>query len=104
MRYCFIHKSYTTTVKIFQFLHSLYCTSGQYMLCRKEKLIAREYSIMIRIENECISNVFQLINKNPAGLGLPEHLQDFFVGITFSWQSNKCKKKKKVESQYSFAV
>jgi len=50
------------------------------------------------------TNVFQLINKNPAGLGLPEHLQDFFVGITFSWQSNKCKKKKKVESQYSFAV
>ncbi len=32
-----------TTVKIFQFLHSPYCISGQYVLCRKENLIVREY-------------------------------------------------------------
>ena len=33
-----------TTVKIFQFLHSPYRISGQYVLCRKENLIVREYN------------------------------------------------------------
>ncbi len=32
-----------TTVKIFQFLDSPYCISGQYVLSRKENLIVREY-------------------------------------------------------------
>ncbi len=32
-----------TIVKIFQFLHNLYCISEQYVLCRKENLIVRKY-------------------------------------------------------------
>jgi hypothetical protein len=44
-----------TTVKIFQFLHSPYCISGQYVLCRKENLIAREYK-----KNEGVINFVSL--------------------------------------------
>ena len=37
--YLLLAVSILTTVKIFQFLHSPYCISGQYVLCRKENLI-----------------------------------------------------------------
>ena len=41
-----------TNVKIFQFLHSPCCISGQYVLCGKENLIAREYSRIKNIERK----------------------------------------------------
>ena len=50
--YLLLAVSILTTVKIFQFLHSPYCISGQYVLCRKENLIVREYNMSIRNDSE----------------------------------------------------
>ena len=69
-----------TTVKIFQFLHSPYCISGQYVLCRKENLIAQ-----IAVESLNICEIFGLAggvsNMFVNPVGEKEKLSDIFCKI-----------------------
>lgn len=48
-----------TTIKIFKFLHSSYCISGQYVLCRKENRIVREYILKCFVLSDCNNILIQ---------------------------------------------